>query len=47
MKNKIGQIELEWIEEENKHYAFFNNNQAIVFAKTVKVTNSYRMSKHN
>lgn len=36
MKNKIGQIELEWIKEENKHYAFFNSNQAIVYAPTAK-----------
>ena len=30
MKNKIGQIELEWVKEENKHYAYFNNNQGII-----------------
>jgi len=36
MKNKIGQIELEWVKEENKHYAYFNNNQGIVFAPTQK-----------
>ena len=36
MNNAKAQIELEWVKEENKHYAFFNNNQAIVFAPTYK-----------
>ena len=36
MKNKTGVIELEFVTDENKHYAYFNEGKGIVFAPTAK-----------
>ena len=36
MEGKLWEIELDWVTEENKHYAYFNGGKAIVFAKTAK-----------
>ena len=36
MELKSGKIELDWVNEENKYYSFFNNSRGIVFAPTQK-----------